>query len=97
MITKRPDQEEGFGEVSGSRRAFCCRGLVKLMGEKLMAKKMTTENHKGESGGSERGHSRKKEKDAKANGIRLQLTNEKYEREKAEISVHLELLMKLLQ
>ena len=70
MITKRLDPEEGIGEVSGSRRACCCRGLVQLMGEKLMAKKMTIENHKGESRGSERGHSRKKEEDTKANGIR---------------------------
>ena len=71
VITKRPDPEEGIGEVSGSRRACCCRGLVQLMGEKLMAKKMTTESQKGESRGSERGHSRKREKgNAKAIGIR---------------------------
>ena len=98
MITKRLDSEEGIGEVSGSRRVYYCRGLVQLMSEKLMAKKMTTESHKGESRGSKRGHGRKKEEEnAKANGIWKQLTDEKYEREKAEIAVHLELLMKLLQ
>ena len=70
MSTKRPDLEERIGEVSGSRRACYCRGLVQLMGEKFMAKKMTTESHKGESIGSERGHSRMREKDAKTNGIR---------------------------
>ena len=57
-------------------------GLVQLMGEELMARKMTTENHKGESRGSERGHSRKREKDAKANGILKQWTDEEYEKEK---------------
>ena len=62
VITKRPDPEEGIGEVSGSRRVYCCRGLVQLMGEKIMAKKMTTESHKGESRGSERGHSRERKK-----------------------------------
>ena len=97
MITKRPDPEEGIGEVSGSRRVYCCRGLVQLMGEEIMAKEMTTESHKGESRGSERGHSRKEKKYAKANGIRQQLTQEEYEKEKAEIAVHLELLMELLQ
>jgi len=66
------------------------------MGEKLMAKEMTIESHKGESRGSERGHSRMREKDAKENGILKQLTDEDYEKEKAEIAVHLELLMKLL-
>ena len=76
MITKRQDLEERIGEVSGSRRAYCCRGLVQLMGEKLMAKNMTTESHKGESRGSKRGHSRKREKEgAKENGIRQELAD----------------------
>ena len=97
MITKRPDPEEGIGEVSGSRRVYCCRGLLQLMSEKIMAKEMTTESHKGESRGSERGHNRKREKDAKANGILKQWTDEEYEKEKAEIAIHLELLMELLQ
>jgi len=57
---------------------------------------MTTEGHKGESRGSERGHSKKEKKYAKANCIRQQLTQEEYEREKVEIAVHLELLMELL-
>lgn len=61
----------GIGEVSGNRRVYCCRGLVQLMGEKVMAKEMTIESHKGDSRGSERGHNRKREKEnAKENGIR---------------------------
>ena len=35
--------------------------------------------------------------DAKANGIWKQMNDEEYEREKAEIIVHLELLMELLR
>jgi len=97
VITKRPDPEEGIGEVSGSRRGYCCRGLMQLMSEKLMAKEMTTKSHKGESRGSEGHHIRRREKDAKENGILKQWTNEEYEKEKAEIEIHLELLMELLQ
>ena len=97
MLANRPKSRKGFGEVSGSRRACCCRGLLQLMGEELMVKEMTTESHKGESRGSERGHIRKREKDAKVNGILKQWTDEEYEKEKAEIVVHLELLMELLQ
>ena len=85
-MPKRPDRKERIGEVSGSRRACCCRGLVQLMGEKLMAKEMTTESHKGESRGSERDHIRKKEKaDAKTNGIRQELADAEYDKELAEI------------
>ena len=40
---------------------------------------------------------RNKKENAKANGICKQLIDEDYEREKAEITVHLELLMELLQ
>ena len=40
---------------------------------------------------------RKKKENAKVIGICNQLTDEEYEREKAEIAVHLELLMELLQ
>ena len=97
MITKRPDPEERIGEVSGSKRGCCGRGFMQLIGEELMAKEMTTESHKGESRRSERGHSRKEKKYAKVNGIRQQLTQEEYEKEKAEITVQLELLMKLLR
>jgi len=69
------------------------------MGEKLMAKKMTTNSH---NRGSGKSHSRKEKKYAKANGIRQQWTDEEYEKEeyekeKAEIAVQLELLMELLQ
>ena len=48
--------------------------------------------------GSEKDHSkRKKKENAKANGIWKQFTDEEYEMEKAEIAVHLELLMEFLQ
>lgn len=97
VITKRPDLEEGIGEVSGSRRVYCCRGLIQLMGEELMVKEMTTKIHKGERRDSERSNNRKREKDAKANDIRHQLTDEEYEKEKVEIMIHLELLMEFLQ
>ena len=97
VITKGPNPKERIGEVNGIRRACCYRGLVQLMSEELMEKKMTIEIHKGESRGSERGHNRKREKDAKANGILKQWTDEEYEKEKSEIAVHLELLMELLQ
>ena len=40
---------------------------------------------------------RKKKEDGKENGICKQLTDEEYEQEKAKITVHLELLMELLQ
>ena len=56
--------------------------------------KMTVDIH---FRGSEKNHNRRKKKeDAKANGIWKTLTNEEYEREKAEIAVHIELLMELL-
>ncbi|MCY6525151.1 hypothetical protein, partial [Actinobacillus pleuropneumoniae] len=70
---------------------------MQLMSEKLMAKEMTTESHKGESIGSEGNHIRMREKDAKENGILKQWTNEEYEKEKDEVKIHLELLMELLQ
>ena len=70
MITKRPDPEGRIGEVNGSKRACCGRGFMQLIGEELMAKEMATGSHKGKSIGSERGHKRKKDKYAKANGIR---------------------------
>ena len=51
-----------------------------------MEKKMTTDSHRKYSRGSERDHNRRKEKeDAKANGIRRQLTDEEYDKELAEI------------
>ena len=47
---------------------------------------------------SEEDHNRRKKKEnAKVSGICEQLTDEDYKREKAEITVHLELLMELLQ
>lgn len=97
MITKRPDPEGRIGEVSGSKRVYCGRSFMQLIGEELMAKEMTTEGHKGESRGSERGHRNKEKKYAKANGIRQQLTQEEYGKEKVEIAVQLELLMELLR
>lgn len=58
--------------------------------------KMTTDSH---SKGYEEYHNKRKVKkdDSKANGIQRQLSEEEYEREKAEIAVHLELLIKMLQ
>ena len=44
--------------------------------------------------GSEKDRSRREKKE---NGICKQLNDEEYERDKAEITVHLELLMELLQ
>ena len=38
-----------------------------------------------------------KKEDAKANGIHRQLSEEEYERDKAEVAIHLELLMEMLQ
>ena len=56
---------------------------------------MTVDSH---FRGSEKDHNRRKKKeDAKANGIWKQLIDEDYEQEKAKITVHLELLMALLQ
>jgi len=52
--------------------------------------------NKGHRRGSEGSHKRKT-KDAKANGICRRMTDEEYEREKAEIEVHLEVMMELLQ
>ena len=51
-----------------------------------MEKKMTTDNHKRDSKGSERDHNRRKEtEDANANGIWKQLTDEEYDKEIAKI------------
>jgi len=51
--------------------------------------------NKGHRRGSKGSHKRKTE-DAKANGICRRMTDEEYEREKAEIEVHLEVMMELL-
>lgn len=63
--------------------------------EKLreIEKKMTTDSH---DRGSKRSHKREKE-DAKANGIWKQMSDAEYNREKAKIIIHLDLLMELLQ
>ena len=54
--------------------------------EELMEKKMNIDSHRRDSKGSERDHNRRREKeDAKANGIRKQLTDEEYDKELAEI------------
>jgi len=69
VITKRPDPEGRIGEVSGSKRFCCCRGLTELMGEKLMVEKMTTDIHSRRSGKSHgRGH---KKEDAKVNSKKI--------------------------
>ena len=54
---------------------------------------MTIKSHRRGSVGS---HKRKIE-DAKAKGICRRMTDEEYEREKAEIKVHMEVMMELLQ
>jgi hypothetical protein len=54
---------------------------------------MTIKSHRR---GSEGSHKRKTE-DAKANGMCRRMIDEEYEREKAEIEFHLEVMMKLLQ
>ena len=54
---------------------------------------MTIESH---SRGSEGSHKVLKE-GAKANGIWRKMTNEDYEREKAEMEVHIEVMMELFQ
>lgn len=54
---------------------------------------MTTDHH---CTGPEKSHKVKKE-DAKANGIMRQMNDEEYEREKAEIIVHREVMMEFLQ
>lgn len=86
--------------MSGSREDLLLQRLSVAHSEceKLMkmGKKMTTNSH---NKGSEKDHSRRKVKkeDAKANGIWKQLIDEEYERQKAEIIIHLEVLMELLQ
>ena len=54
---------------------------------------MTIESHSRGSGGSHKG----RKENAKENGIWRKLSDEEYEREKAEIEVHMKLLMGLLQ
>ena len=77
--------EGRIGEVSGSKRACCCRGLVEFMSEELMEEKMTPKIHKRDSRGSERGHNRKEEEDAQTNGMRKKLTDAEYWKEVAKI------------
>ena len=70
---------------------------MKSIGEQMKfikEEKMTIDSH---LKGSEKDQNiRKKKENAKENGIWKHLTDEEYEREKAEIEVHLELLMELL-
>ena len=54
---------------------------------------MTIDSHSRGSGGSHKG----RKENAKANGIWRQLSDEEYEREKAEIKFHMEVMMELLQ
>ena len=81
---QKPDPEEGIGEVSCSKRACCCRGLVQLVIEELLEKKMATESHSidcRDCRGSGRSHSRRMSEDAKANGMRKKSTDEEYWKE----------------
>ena len=54
---------------------------------------MTIEIHSRGSGGSHKG----RKENAKANGIWRKLSDEEYQREKAKIKFHLEVMMELLQ
>ena len=54
---------------------------------------MTIKSHRKGSGGSHKG----RKENANENGIWRQLSDEEYEREKAEIKFHLEVIMELLQ
>ena len=85
VLAKSPDPEERIGEVSGSRRACCCKGLVQLMSEELMEENMTSKSHRRDSRGSERGHNRKEEEDARTNGMRKKLIDVEYWKEVAKI------------
>ena len=88
LTCQKPDPEEGIGEVSCSKRACCCRGLVQLVSEELLEKKMATDSHIRDCRdcrGSERGHNRRVREDAKENGMRKKLTDEEYWKEIAEI------------
>ena len=58
---------------------------MQLMGEKLMAKKRTTDSHRRDGRGSEKGHNRKEKEDARTNGMRKKLTDAEYWKEVAEI------------
>ena len=94
MITKRPDPEGRIGEVSGSKRVCCGRGFMQLIGEELMARKMTNDSH---SRGSEEDHNRRKVKkeNAKENGKRM--SQEELDKEIAEMKEQLNVLMMILE
>lgn len=86
VLAKSPDPEERIVEVSGSKRDCCHRGLVQLMSEELMMeKRMTTDSDSRDCRGSERGHNRKEEEDARTNGMRKKLTDAEYWEEVPEI------------
>ena len=67
--------------------------LVQLIKSEIKLNKMNIESH---SRGLEDNQKGRKE-NAKENDIWRQLSDEEYEREKAEIEVHLEVMMELLQ
>ena len=50
-----------------------------------MEKRMTTDSHRRDSRGSERGHNRKEEEDARTNDMRKKFTDAEYKKEVAEI------------
>ena len=88
VLAKSRSSGEKLGEVSCSKRACPCRGLVQLVSEELLEKKMATESHGRDCKdcrGSERNHSRRMSEDAKANGMRKKSTDEELQREIAEI------------
>ena len=82
---QRPDREEGIGEVSCSKRACGCRGLVQLVSEELMEEKMATDSHNIDCRGFEGGHNKRVKEDAKENGMRKKFTDAEYEKEVVEL------------
>ena len=81
VLAKIRSSGEKLGEVSCSKRACCCKGLVQLVSEELLEKEMDTESHSKDSSdcrGSERSHNKRVSEDAKENGIRKRLIDEEY-------------------
>ena len=78
VLAKSQSSGEKLGEVSCSKRACYCRGLVQLVSEELLEKEMATESHSRDCRGSKRSHRRRVSEDAKENGIRKRLIDEEY-------------------
>ena len=69
-----------------------------MMSEELMMEeKMTSKSHRRDSRGSERGHNRKEEEDARTNGMRKKLTDAEYWKEVAEIREQFNKLVMMIE